>query len=75
MAPFEEAEAGINVAAYSSQHPPSQADTDSFIHDYFQLYHPAYPLLHEGTFRARVSGTYTQTLERAVLTQVDRCFS
>ena len=25
--------------------------------DYFAFYHPAYPILHEGTFRARVSGT------------------
>lgn len=24
--------------------------------DYFAFYHPAYPILHEGTFRARVSG-------------------
>lgn len=27
-----------------------------YIDDYFSLYHPAYPVLHEGTFRARVSG-------------------
>lgn len=27
-----------------------------YIDDYFSLYHPAYPILHEGTFRARVSG-------------------
>ncbi|KAE8149167.1 fungal-specific transcription factor domain-containing protein [Aspergillus avenaceus] len=26
------------------------------IDDYFSLYHPAYPILHEGTFRARISG-------------------
>ncbi|KAL1909744.1 hypothetical protein Sste5344_004592 [Sporothrix stenoceras] len=27
-----------------------------YIDDYFELYHPAYPILHEGTFRARVAG-------------------
>lgn len=30
--------------------------TASLVDDYFQLFHPAYPMLHEGTFRARVSG-------------------
>ncbi|KAL1848416.1 hypothetical protein Plec18170_008014 [Paecilomyces lecythidis] len=29
-----------------------------YIDDYFSLYHPAYPILHEGTFRARVSGEH-----------------
>lgn len=29
---------------------------DFFINDYFTYYHPAYPLLHEGLFRARLSG-------------------
>ncbi|THV73907.1 hypothetical protein D6C76_02364, partial [Aureobasidium pullulans] len=44
------------------QTPLSQALTDEFvdvddmINDYFLLYHPAYPLLHEGLFRARVLG-------------------
>ena len=32
------------------------ASADILIHDYFQIFHPAYPLLHEGTFRARASG-------------------
>ncbi|KAL4888341.1 fungal-specific transcription factor domain-containing protein [Aspergillus ambiguus] len=27
-----------------------------YIDDYFAFYHPAYPILHEGTFRARISG-------------------
>jgi transcriptional regulatory protein GAL4 len=27
-----------------------------YIDEYFTLFHPAYPILHEGTFRARVSG-------------------
>lgn len=27
-----------------------------YIDDYFSSYHPAYPILHEGTFRARYSG-------------------
>ncbi|KAG9571271.1 NAD(P)-binding protein, partial [Aureobasidium melanogenum] len=31
-------------------------DVDALINDYFLLYHPAYPLLHEGLFRARALG-------------------
>lgn len=27
-----------------------------YMNDYFSIYHTAYPILHEGTFRARVSG-------------------
>lgn len=34
----------------------SSADIARYINDYFTIYHPAYPLLHEGTFRARISG-------------------
>lgn len=34
----------------------SSADIARYINDYFAIYHTAYPLLHEGTFRARVSG-------------------
>ena len=30
-----------------------------YIDSYFELYHPAYPILHEGTFRARVCGKST----------------
>lgn len=37
----------------SSQTP---AAINRYIDEYFSLYHPAYPILHEGTFRARVSG-------------------
>ncbi|KAE8388474.1 fungal-specific transcription factor domain-containing protein [Aspergillus alliaceus] len=32
------------------------ATVNRYIDDYFSLYHPAYPILHEGTFRARISG-------------------
>jgi hypothetical protein len=32
------------------------ATVSRYIDDYFSLYHPAYPILHEGTFRARISG-------------------
>lgn len=32
------------------------ASVNSYIDAYFSLYHPAYPILHEGTFRARISG-------------------
>ncbi|CAM1508800.1 Fc.00g056480.m01.CDS01 [Cosmosporella sp. VM-42] len=37
---------------------PSQstATISTYIDEYFSLYHPAYPILHEGAFRARVSG-------------------
>ncbi|KAJ4179842.1 hypothetical protein NW755_012237 [Fusarium falciforme] len=34
----------------------SSADVSRYITDYFTMYHTAYPVLHEGTFRARVSG-------------------
>ncbi|GAB1209133.1 hypothetical protein APSETT445_007899 [Aspergillus pseudonomiae] len=34
----------------------STATVSRYIDDYFALYHPAYPILHEGTFRARISG-------------------
>lgn len=34
----------------------SSADISRYITDYFTIYHTAYPVLHEGTFRARVSG-------------------
>lgn len=34
----------------------SPADVSRYITDYFTMYHTAYPILHEGTFRARVSG-------------------
>ncbi|OAL53735.1 hypothetical protein IQ07DRAFT_640775 [Pyrenochaeta sp. DS3sAY3a] len=37
---------------------PSASATDiaRYMDDYFRIYHTAYPILHEGTFRARVSG-------------------
>lgn len=38
-------------------------DVDALINDYFLLYHPAYPLLHEGLFRARVLGMVFQVPE------------
>lgn len=34
-----------------------RADVLRYLDDYFAFYHPAYPILHEGTFRARVSGS------------------
>lgn len=34
----------------------SSADIANYMNDYFAIYHTAYPILHEGTFRARVSG-------------------
>lgn len=35
-----------------------RAEINQYLDDYFEYYHPAYPILHEGTFRARVSGTF-----------------
>ncbi|GME57569.1 uncharacterized protein K452DRAFT_72672 [Neofusicoccum parvum] len=32
------------------------SEVNRLLDDYFALYHPAYPLLHEATFRAQVSG-------------------
>ena len=61
---FEGAGDGL-LANYLGQSPSSHAsteeyvDVDAIINDYFSLYHPAYPLLHEGLFRARVLGTLT----------------
>jgi transcriptional regulatory protein GAL4 len=40
----------LDMPAMSSPH------ISRYIDDYFLLYHTAYPILHEGTFRARVSG-------------------
>lgn len=34
----------------------SSSDMAKYMNDYFSIYHTAYPILHEGTFRARVSG-------------------
>ena len=34
----------------------NREDVCRYLDDYFAFYHPAYPILHEGTFRARVSG-------------------
>lgn len=36
--------------------PKKQSEVARYLDDYFAFYHPAYPILHEGTFRARVSG-------------------
>lgn len=36
-----------------------------YIDEYFSLYHPAYPILHEGTFRARVSGMLFESARSA----------
>lgn len=35
----------------------SSSDISKYMNDYFGIYHTAYPILHEGTFRARVSGS------------------
>ncbi|KAL4809138.1 fungal-specific transcription factor domain-containing protein [Aspergillus unguis] len=36
--------------------PRRPSEVARYLDDYFTFYHPAYPILHEGTFRARVSG-------------------
>jgi hypothetical protein len=40
----------------------ASATITHYIDEYFSLYHPAYPILHEGTFRARVSGKLCNNL-------------
>ena len=40
----------------------STADIAKYMNDYFAIYHTAYPVLHEGTFRARVSGMCLDTI-------------
>ncbi|KAI7204130.1 hypothetical protein KC316_g847 [Hortaea werneckii] len=35
---------------------PTAVNIDETINDYFALFHPAYPLLHEGLFRAQMAG-------------------
>ncbi|KAH7012682.1 uncharacterized protein B0I36DRAFT_355159 [Microdochium trichocladiopsis] len=36
----------------------SSADISHYVNDYFNIYHTSYPILHEGTFRARLSGAF-----------------
>lgn len=36
--------------------PPTSSDLIRYMDDYFTMYHTTYPILHEGTFRARVAG-------------------
>lgn len=43
--------------------------TEMFIDDYFKFYHPSYPLLHEGTFRARLSGKSNSVFNRSIFNQ------
>lgn len=38
---------------------PTAVNIDETINDYFALFHPAYPLLHEGLFRAQMAGRLT----------------
>ncbi|KAF2825041.1 hypothetical protein CC86DRAFT_50377 [Ophiobolus disseminans] len=38
----------------------SSVDISRYMNDYFTIYHTAYPILHEGTFRARVSGALSK---------------
>lgn len=47
-------------SAYSAGVLNDYVSVDILIHDYFQIFHPAYPLLHEGTFRARASGALSK---------------
>jgi hypothetical protein len=46
-----------NEASFGYVTPPnSSACITIYINQYFEIYQPAYPLLHEGSFRARVAG-------------------
>lgn len=44
-----------------------RAEVLRYLDDYFASYHPAYPILHEGTFRARVSGSTSSEAHRRLL--------
>jgi hypothetical protein len=60
---IDEAHEEFNVETQDLRALQPQADADSCVNDYFQLYHPAYPLIHEGTFRARMSGAVAKPLD------------
>lgn len=62
---LDEADTNLPVA--------SSADIAKYMNDYFAIYHTAYPILHEGTFRARVSGpcpNHTFHLSRLLTSKV-----
>lgn len=40
----------------SHESSPNEVNIDETVNDYFALFHPAYPLLHEGLFRAQMAG-------------------
>lgn len=42
----------------------SSSDIRRYLDDYFSIYHTAYPILHEATFRARVFGTPLRSMRR-----------
>lgn len=55
---IEESDDTLPTNASQNLQQPSgcEVDTNAFVDDYFKVYHPTYPLLHEGSFRARLSG-------------------
>lgn len=50
-----------------------RADVLRYLDDYFAIYHPAYPILHEGTFRARVSGSSSSQQSISECLTTSRC--
>lgn len=52
-------ESALSPDGIDALHPreASSADIHRHLDAYFSIYHPAYPILHEATFRARVAGT------------------
>lgn len=54
--PIDEGDEHTYPSLHSLQQSASVRSTATLVDDYFQHFHPTYPMLHEGTFRARVSG-------------------
>lgn len=54
----EEPAVGVSPSDSVNSHEPAlnAVNIDEMVNDFFTLFHPAYPLLHEGLFRARMAG-------------------
>jgi len=62
---YEEPAVGVSPSDSVNSHEPalSAVNIDEMVNDFFTLFHPAYPLLHEGLFRARMAGMYKMAFE------------
>lgn len=56
---YEDASTGVSPSDSVNSIEPalSTVSIDEMVNDYFSSFHPAYPLLHEGLFRARMAGS------------------